>query len=487
MDEEINTPDHPVWDNTLVVNLLFLVPTVAPFWAIVRPLALIDGLPLAPSIVGAGLAVGLALVFTVSGISFGATVVLSVVTLLGLCLEIAVSVAFGSSVWNLIVEIGQAIIGMGLLVGLIAWYILGKPLMSDIEFILGHSEVTAACVLALALLCVVAILYTNWTTGSPVVTGLVARMVTSLVFLSVLALVFLTALWHIVHAPIRFLHSLGESDPMSPNAIMLTTGILLAFITVELNQLRTADREPDATPVTAEEYPSVHAITTSVATQLDVPKPTIAVTRRTTPEAITVGYRPGSITLILSEGLLTALSEEELKAVIAHELTHVANVDAIVMTVASLPAFLADSVVRKSTTDLFADKEGELDFAEQTISNVWNSGPGAIFRFLLTLVAVLSKYASRPVVAILSRSRELAADRTAVQVTGSPAALASALRTLDERIDGTPDTDLRELSNLSALSILSLDPTDEWHLVGTHPPTEHRIAALSALTTEQEQ
>lgn len=231
----------------------------------------------------------------------------------------------------------------------------------------------------------------------------------------------------------------------------------------------------------------MHAITTSVATQLDVPKPTIAVTRRTTPEAITVGYRPGSITLILSEGLLTALSEEELKAVIAHELTHVANVDAIVMTVASLPAFLADSVVRKSTTDLFADKEGELDFAEQTISNVWNSGPGAIFRFLLTLVAVLSKYASRPVVAILSRSRELAADRTAVQVTGSPAALASALRTLDERIDGTPDTDLRELSNLSALSILSLDPTDEWHLVGTHPPTEHRIAALSALTTEQEQ
>lgn len=157
------------------------------------------------------------------------------------------------------------------------------------------------------------------------------------------------------------------------------------------------------------------------------------------------------------------------------------------MTIATLPAYLADRIVTKVTAEPFTDEDGSADFAEQTLSNIWNSAPAALIRFLLTLVAVLGKYTSRPVVALLSRSRELTADRTAAAVTGSPAALASALRSLDERIDGTPDTDLRELSSLSALSILPVDPTDTWGLFATHPSTERRIAVLSDLAAEQEQ
>lgn len=480
MDDEtgVNPPDHPVWDNPFLVNLLFLAPTIFPLWMFVR-----DGSPL----VGGGFTAALVLVFTILKVSAGTTLLISFLAFCGLCVEFFVRATLGSSMVAVISGIIDAVVGLALFVSLITWYVLGKPFVSHIQFLLRHPELPVAFVLLLASFCAVAILYTTRKTKSTVVTALVAKMVLSLVSLFVQGLVFFTALWHVVEAPIAFVSTPNEANSAVSDTSVITTGLVLAFVAFELEQLRTADRHPDATPVTAEEYPSVHAITTTVAAQLDVPKPTIAITERKPPEAITVGYRPISTTLILSEGLLTALSEEELETVIAHELAHVANGDAMVMTIAMLPAYLADRIVTKVTAEPFTDEDGSADFAEQTLSNIWNSAPAALIRFLLTLVAVLGKYTSRPVVALLSRSRELTADRTAAAVTGSPAALASALRLLDERIDGTPDTDLRELSSLSALSILPVDPTDTWGLFATHPSTEHRIAVLSDLAAEQEQ
>jgi heat shock protein HtpX len=128
------------------------------------------------------------------------------------------------------------------------------------------------------------------------------------------------------------------------------------------------------------------------------------------------------------------------------------------------------------------------------------------------VIGILTKYTSLPLLSILSRSRESVADRTAATVTGSPAALASALRTLDERIENPSDTDLRDKS-LSAMSILPPDPFEESteevnenagpivsgvnrlgdgvdHIIrvfiATHPPTAHRIDVLTDLEAEQE-
>src|SRR5699024_5982828 len=123
------------------------------------------------------------------------------------------------------------------------------------------------------------------------------------------------------------------------------------------------DRHGDATPVSPAEFPALHSITTTVAAQLDIPMPTLAITEQSEAEAIAVGYRSGSIHLILSQGTLDILDEDELEAVIAHELAHVANTDAMVMTVASLPTFLAESFY-----DQFKDRVANIDSTNQTLA-----------------------------------------------------------------------------------------------------------------------
>lgn len=115
----------------------------------------------------------------------------------------------------------------------------------------------------------------------------------------------------------------------------------------------------------------------------------------------------------------------------------------------------------------------------------------------LFVIATVTWVVSRAIVAVLSQTRETSADRTAVAVTGSPAALAGALRTLDDRIDRTPTRDLREAAGVSSLSILPLEPvavdSDDPSLLErlrarlfrTHPPTERRLAVLEELERER--
>lgn len=284
-------------------------------------------------------------------------------------------------------------------------------------------------------------------------------------------------------------------------ARLVTFVMLTGFVSLEFGRISTVEQHGEAAPVTPEEYPGLHSVTIKIASQFDIPTPTIAIAEQSEPEAITVGYRPENIHLILSRGLIDALDNEELEAVIAHELAHIANLDAMVTTIASLPSFFAD--------DLQAWMGG------------WANDDNPFFIFLF--IGVVTEYVSRPVVAVLSRTRESAADRTAATVTGAPAALASALRTLDKQIATTPSKDLREASSLSSLSILPLDPMDaetdirdsdgifgfsillipdgwesvgivgvitsglmwiKWKLFATHPSTARRIDALEALTDD---
>jgi Zn-dependent protease with chaperone function len=135
--------------------------------------------------------------------------------------------------------------------------------------------------------------------------------------------------------------------------------------------------------------------------------------------------------------------------------------------------------------------------------------PNQVIGVALSVIAVFMKYLSRFAVSILSRARESVADRTAATVIGSPMVLASALRTLDDRIAETPFEDLRELSSLSTLSILPLEPVEAnvfvpsevngikqsintvltriaRALFATHPPTDQRIDALTAISEDRQ-
>ncbi|RKD95347.1 Zn-dependent protease with chaperone function [Halopiger aswanensis] len=199
-----------------------------------------------------------------------------------------------------------------------------------------------------------------------------------------------------------------------------------------------------------------------LARQADLPAPTVRLGVSPTPTAATVGYRPESSTIVVSEGLLEAVDDRELDAVLAHELAHVKNRDAAVLTALSVPAASAAALIER-----------------------YNGNPYIALPCGLVIVIV------RWSVAVVTRYREYVADRSAVAITGDLAALAGALETLDAELERRPSNDLREHRSTAAFSIVP--PPWEEHrffdrtrrfvsrtLFGTHPSTEKRIERLRA-------
>lgn len=209
-----------------------------------------------------------------------------------------------------------------------------------------------------------------------------------------------------------------------------------------------------------EAFPELVGTTRRLAQVADVPPPTVRVRSTDRPESYTLGGR-GSATIVVSSGMIEALSRDELEAVLAHEVSHVANGDSRIMGAALTPVSIVDDWMDDDPSDL----EGVLQNA-----------------FFLPW----KRYAQFGV-AVLSRGREWAADAGAVAITGSPASLASALLRLDEA-RGRPTTDLRAWEeSVAALDILP--PGSEELAVGpfrTHPPTEERIERLERLAARAE-
>jgi heat shock protein HtpX len=208
------------------------------------------------------------------------------------------------------------------------------------------------------------------------------------------------------------------------------------------------------------EIADLRTIAARLAGQADVPVPDLRLVDRQTPTALAVGYRPATSTIVLSRGLVESLEDRELEAVLAHEVAHVANRDAAVLTALAAPG----SVARTAT--------GRYGFNP-----------------VLEPLAMLTNAVSRAAAAFVARGREYAADDAAVAITGDPAGLASALEALETDLERRPASDLREQELTTAFSIVP--PPWEEHrffdrtrrlvargLFGTHPSTERRIDRL---------
>lgn len=175
---------------------------------------------------------------------------------------------------------------------------------------------------------------------SPVRAGLKARMVAAVAGLVLVTAAFLAGVWAIFYG----IFTVFDIVFAAQYAAGITIITLLAIGSLEYTQLETIERLADAHSVDEEAAPELYQTTTRVAAQLDVPVPTIAVSDRDAPEALVVGFRPENMHLVLSLGTIESVSganSDELEAVIAHELAHVANRDAMVMTGVSLPVVLA--------------------------------------------------------------------------------------------------------------------------------------------------
>ena len=226
-----------------------------------------------------------------------------------------------------------------------------------------------------------------------------------------------------------------------------------------------------AREVTPQQAPELHAMIERLCVQADLPKPKVAVADTRMPNAFALGRSPKSATVCATTGIMELLSPAELEGVMAHELTHVANRDVLVMTLAGFFATIAAYIVQFGF--FFGGGGGYGDD---------DDNPSFLVLFLVSLaVYVISFFLMQA----LSRYREYAADRGAALITGRPSALASALMRISSGMERIPQKDLRASSELSAFYIFP--PGVKGSISGlfaTHPPMEKRIEALQRLESQ---
>jgi heat shock protein HtpX len=216
----------------------------------------------------------------------------------------------------------------------------------------------------------------------------------------------------------------------------------------------------------------LHAIIERLCIQANLPKPRVAIAQTPMPNAFAIGRSPKTATVCATTGILDLLNDAELEAVLGHELTHVANRDVLVMTVASFFASIAAFIVQ--TGFWFG---GAFDNRDN------NNGPAFI---VVILVSAAVYVVSWLLLQALSRYREFAADRGSAIITGRPSALISALLKIDGGMNQIPQRDLRAANGeLAAFYIFPPKAKQTVaSLFSTHPPLEKRIAALQRLETQ---
>jgi heat shock protein HtpX len=221
--------------------------------------------------------------------------------------------------------------------------------------------------------------------------------------------------------------------------------------------------------VSPAEAPQLHAMIERLCVQADLPKPKIAVVNTQMPNAFALGRSPKNATVAATTGLMELLSPAELEGVLAHELTHVANRDVLVMTLASFFATIAAYIVQFGF--FFGGSTSDDD-----------ENPSMLVLLVVSIVVYIVSFF---LMQALSRYREFAADRGAAILTGRPSALASALVRISSGMERIPTRDMRAQSELSAFYFFP--PAAKSSLAGlfaTHPPMEKRIAALQRLEAQ---
>jgi heat shock protein HtpX len=227
------------------------------------------------------------------------------------------------------------------------------------------------------------------------------------------------------------------------------------------------------------EAPDLHAMIERLCQLADLPKPKVAVARTELPNAFAAGHNRKSATVCVTTGLMERLDGPQLEGVIAHELSHIANRDVVVMTVAGFLATVAGLLVRMGVYTGVGgrgNRNGVAIFAVVLVVSV------AVFA-VVVVVSVVVYVLSFLLLRALSRYREFAADRGAAIMTGAPAQLASALAAISGTMQRVPTRDLRAAEGMNAFFIIpavsrgfSLSS-----LVSTHPPVEKRIERLMAM------
>ncbi|MGB5090872.1 MAG: M48 family metalloprotease, partial [Nitrososphaeraceae archaeon] len=197
-----------------------------------------------------------------------------------------------------------------------------------------------------------------------------------------------------------------------------------------------------------------------------IPKPKVAVVNSGVPNAFATGKSPKSSLIAVTTGILGLLDDEELEAVIGHELTHVRNRDVLVLTLASVFSTLAWYLAQFSFFGGYQSRNRD-------------SGNATA---IVIVVAIVTWAVSFLIIRAISRYREYSADRGGAIMTGRPDKLADALMKISGKMNKIPANELQKVQKMNAFFIIpALSGSSIANLFSTHPPVEKRVQKLKEM------
>jgi heat shock protein HtpX len=279
----------------------------------------------------------------------------------------------------------------------------------------------------------------------------------------VVALVFILSAVHASNAAIVFF----------PIVLGLGLGIGSLYYSDKI-----ALRSAGAQVVTPQQAPELHGIIDRICALADMPKPVVAISPVDMPNAFATGRNSQHAVVCVTQGLLRRLDREELEGVLAHEMSHVAHKDVVVMTIASFLGIIAGLLIR------FAFYSELFGGGRRGGNN--NNGGALPVMLIIMLVSIVVYAISFLLIRLLSRYRELAADRSGALLTGQPSKLASALTKVSGDIARIPSRDLRDAEALNAFYFAPAITSGQSlaNLFSTHPSLDKRLQQLDKISKQ---
>jgi len=219
--------------------------------------------------------------------------------------------------------------------------------------------------------------------------------------------------------------------------------------------------------VAEDEEPKLHRTIEKLCAEADLPKPRIAIMPSPMANAFATGRNPKKAVVAVTDSIMRILDEDELEAVLAHELSHIKNRDILTMTVASFVAMIAAVIMN--------------NFLFMSLFNRNEGGAWIIVGIVAAVVWVISTI----LLMTLSRYREFAADRGSAYITRNPRALASALRKISSKMETVPIQKRQQAEGANMFYIIpAISGKSLASLFSSHPSLEKRIANLEKVEQE---
>jgi heat shock protein HtpX len=287
--------------------------------------------------------------------------------------------------------------------------------------------------------------------------GLTLRMVVTTGLLGLLYVIFAVVLFSVLNVS------------LVPMVVIVIGLAFFQYFTSDKLALAAAG----AKVVSREEQPQLHDMVERLCAMADLPKPRVAIMDTPVPNAFATGRSPKHAAVCVTTGLWERLEPKEVEGVLAHELSHVANRDVLIMTLASFFAMLAAMLTRFG---LYANMFGGGRRDNNNGTPVW------LIVFAVSMVVYAISFI---LIRTISRYREYAADRGSALITGAPEYLMSALQKISSQMTLIPNNDLRQVEGMNAFFIIPARARGAAaELFMDHPPLEKRIAALAEIARE---